>query len=67
MRFIMIKGYNGEDIAVNAKNIASIKWMGDDVCFMMSGDTPIATQFTTIAAAVDYVQRAPSLSLGVKQ
>lgn len=67
MRFIMIRGYNGEDIAVNVKNIASIKWLGEDVCFMMSGDTPIATQFTTIAAAVDYVQRAPSLSLGVKQ
>jgi hypothetical protein len=67
MRFVMIRGYNGEDIAVNVKNIASIKRLGEDVCFMMSGDTPIATQFTTIAAAVDYVQRAPSLSLGVKQ
>lgn len=67
MRFIMISGFNGEDIAVNVKNIASIKWVGDDVCFMMGGDTPIATQFTTIAAAVDYVQRAPSLSLGASQ
>lgn len=67
MRFIMIKNYNNEDVAVNTANIASIKKIGGDVCFLMSGDTPISTQFTTIDAAVDYVQRAPSLSLGVKQ
>ena len=66
MRFIMIKNYSNEDIAVNTANIASIKKIGDDVCFLMSGDTPISTQFTTIEAAVDYVQRAPSVSLGVK-
>ena len=66
MRFIMIKGHNNENIAVNTANIASIKWLGEDVCFLMSGDTPITTQFTSIAAAVDYVQRAPTVSLGVK-
>jgi len=66
MRFIMIKGHNNESIAVNTANIASIKWLGEDVCFLMSGDTPITTQFTSIDAAVDYVQRAPTVSLGVK-
>tara|TARA_B100001250_G_scaffold412012_1_gene442106 strand:+ start:1504 stop:1704 length:201 start_codon:yes stop_codon:yes gene_type:complete len=66
MRFIMIKGYNNEDVAVNTANIASVKKLGEDICFLMSGDTPIVTQFTSIRAAVDYVQRAPTVSLGVK-
>jgi hypothetical protein len=63
MRFIIIKGYDNEDIAVNASNITSIKMMGKHVAFCMSGDIPITTQFTNIEAAVDYVQRASSITL----
>jgi hypothetical protein len=63
MRFIIIKGYDNEDIAVNASNITSIKMMGNHVAFCMSGDIPITTQFTNIEAAVDYIQRASSITL----
>ena len=63
MRFVTIKNYDNEDVAINVRNIASIKNIGRFVTICMSGDIPITTQFTDIAAAVDYVQRAPSISL----
>jgi hypothetical protein len=63
MRFIIVKGYDNEDIAINASNITSIKKIGHHVAFCMSGDIPISTQFTNIEAAVDYIQRAASISL----
>lgn len=63
MRFIIVKGYDNEDIAINASNITSIKKIGHHVAFCMSGDIPITTQFTDIEAAVDYIQRAASMSL----
>ena len=63
MRFIIIKGYGDEEIAVNANNITSIKMIGHHVAFCMNGDVPITTQFTNIEAAVDYIQRASSISL----
>lgn len=58
MKFIIVKDYDNEDIAINASNITSIKKIGHHVAFCMSGDTPITTQFTNIEAAVDYIQRA---------
>jgi hypothetical protein len=63
MTFITVKGYDNEDIAINASNITSIKKIGRFVAFCMSGDTPITTQFTNIEAAVDYIQRAATISL----
>ena len=63
MRFIIVKGYDNEDIAINASNITSIKKIGHQIAFCMSGDIPITTQFTNIAAAVDYIQRAATISL----
>ena len=62
MRFIIVKGYDNEDIAINASNITSIKKIGHHVAFCMSGDIPISTQFTNIEAAVDYIQRAESIT-----
>tara|TARA_R110001632_G_scaffold130575_1_gene244686 strand:+ start:422 stop:625 length:204 start_codon:yes stop_codon:yes gene_type:complete len=62
MRFIIVKGYDNEDIAINASNITSIKKIGRFVAFCMSGDIPISTQFTDIEAAVDYIQRAESIT-----
>ena len=62
MTFITVKGYDNEDIAINASNITSIKKIGRFVAFCMSGDTPITTQFTNIEAAVDYIQRASSIT-----
>jgi hypothetical protein len=63
MRFVTIKNYENEDVAINVSNITSIKMIGPYVAICMCGDIPITTQFTDIAAAVDYVQRAPSVSL----
>jgi len=64
MRFINIKGYHDEDIAINVDNITSIRRSGNYIIILMSGDS-ITTQFTDIQSAVDYIQRAPSISLSV--
>ena len=62
MRFINIKGFHDEDIAINVNNITSIKRSGNYIIIAMSGDL-VTTQFTNIQSAVDYIQRAPSISL----
>ena len=62
MRFINIKGFHDEDIAINVSNITSIKRSGNYIIIAMSGDV-VTTQFTNIQSAVDYIQRAPSISL----
>lgn len=62
MRFINIKGFHDEDIAINVNNITSIKKSGNYIIIIMGSDL-ITTQFTNIQNAVDYVQRAPSISL----
>ena len=63
MRFINIKGFNDENIAINVGNITSIKRSGNYVIVVMGSDL-ITTQFHDIQSAVDYIQRAPSMSLG---
>ena len=63
MRFVVIKGYRNEDVAINVDNITSIKMSGGNAIILMGGDTPITTQFTNIQSAVDYIQRAQSISL----
>ena len=75
MRFIMVKTpditeYNGsirpgESVAVNVGNISSIKKVGGEICLELSSNQLVSTQFTSIEAAVDYVQRASSMSMGV--
>ena len=62
MRFINIKGFHDEDIAINANNITSIKRSGNYIIIVMGGDL-VTTQFTNIQGAVDYIQRAASISL----
>ena len=64
MRFITIKTKWGDNVAINTNNITSIKMDNGSVLIYMCGDKPIVTQFTNIEHAVDYLQRAPSLSLG---
>ncbi len=63
MKFVVVKGYHDEDIAINVDNITSIKMSGSNAIILMGGDTPIYTQFTNIQSAVDYIQRAQSISL----
>ena len=67
MRFIMITTQNNEDVAVNTSNITSIQRMNGGVWILLGGDTPVSTKFTNIQSAIDYIQRAPSVSLGVEQ
>ena len=64
MRFIKIQTKWGETVAINANNIASIRMGNDSVLIYTGGDKPIVTQFTDIEHAVDFIQRAPSVSLG---
>ena len=64
MRFIYIETKFDGNIAINAKMITKIQHNPDAVYIFLSGDKAIATKFTDIDHAVDYIQRAPSISLG---
>ena len=64
MRFVTILTKFGEPVAINVNNIASIRMGNDSVLIYTGGDKPIVTQFTDIEHAVDFIQRAPSVSLG---
>ena len=67
MRFIMIEtDYNGS-VAVNTSAIVSVQRSGDYIALYTSGGGGITTKFTDIQSAVDYIQRAPSVSLGANQ
>ncbi len=63
MRFITIQTKWGDSVAINTNNITSVKVDNGSVLIYMCGDKPIVTQFTDIEHAVDYLQRAPSVSL----
>ena len=65
MRLIKIENQIGETIAVNAINITTVKAIRGTVLICLSGGSTISTKFTSIPAAVDYIQRAPSMSMGV--
>lgn len=82
MRFVTIKtpkipiprGYpekgvieEGSSIAVNVDNICSIEHRGGMISLFLSNEEEVLTMFTTIEAAVDYIQRAPRMSMGVSQ
>jgi hypothetical protein len=68
MRFIRIEIMSDEEVVVNVSRITKIyrclsgPYQGVHI---RVGDSDLYTKFTTIEAAVDYVQRAPSVSLGV--
>ena len=63
MRFIYIETKFEEIIAINTKMITKIEHKLDAVYIFLSGDKAIATKFTDIDHAVDYIQRASSISL----
>ena len=65
MNFIQMTDLHGATVAINPLNITSIKILNATVCVILGPDQ-ISTQFTDIAAAVDYVQRAPSISLATR-
>ena len=73
MRFISIeKDKSTERVLVNVQNIASIDRSPDSeslgykgtVSLHMANGQSIATKFTDVEHAVDYIQRAPSVSMG---
>jgi hypothetical protein len=63
MRFISIESKHNGSVAINVNAITSLQKGHDVVYIYLSGDKPIATQFTDIQHAVDYIQRAPSITL----
>lgn len=65
MRFIQIENKDGNQIALNADTISHIEYWGDvhNYVIVWCSGKAIATKFTSIDAAVDYIQRAQSISL----
>lgn len=72
MRFISIeRNRSSERVLINVNNIASIDAEPDPthvgyqntVYIHMSNGHAIDTKFTSVGHAVDYIQRAPSVSL----
>lgn len=66
MRFIMIETERDGSVAVNPHNITAIsRSTNNSVMISLGGSQPpIYTKFTDIASAIDYIQRASSVSLG---
>lgn len=66
MRFIMIETERDGSIAVNPSSIASIsRSTNNSIMISLEGSQPpIYTKFTDIPSAIDYIQRAPSISMG---
>ena len=58
MYFITIKNQTGETVAINPKRITSITNYHGHVIICLGSQENIYTQFTTIQAAVDYVERS---------
>jgi len=68
VRFIMIQTIDDAAEAVNPNMISNLAMFDDPrgtyVGLFMNGGHLIRTQFTNIDSAIDYIQRAPSVSLG---
>ena len=68
MRFIMIDTIEDDSEAINPSYISNVGIITDAkgtyvVLYMASGMI-VRTKFTSIQHAIDYIQRAPSISLG---
>ena len=63
MRFIQINTRHKEVVAINADAITTIKKQSGIVYIYVGADSAVPTQFTNIESAVDYIQRAQSISL----
>lgn len=65
MRFIIIETERSGDVIINPDNITSIsRSSNQSVMLSLGGYEVVYTKFTDIESAVDYIQRAPSVSLG---
>ncbi len=65
MRFVQIENKDGNQVAINTSTIGHIEFWGDvhNYVVVWCGGKAIPTKFTSIDAAVDYIQRAQSISL----
>jgi len=65
MRFINIENRDGNKVALNVNTIGHIEYWGEihNYVVVWCGGKSIPTKFTSIDAAVDYIQRAQSISL----
>ena len=65
MRFITIETERSGDVVINPDNITSISNSSNNsVMLSLGGYEVVYTKFTDIEAAVDYIQRASSVSMG---
>ena len=73
MRFISIEEYSStQKVLVNVQHISSIRTLPSTetvgyqriVHIGMSDGQSVATKFTNVESAIDYIQRAPSVSMG---
>ena len=67
MRFITIKTQKNEIMAINTDSIGHVEFWSDamhNCAVIYSNGKAITTKFTSIEAAVDYIQRAASISMG---
>ena len=68
MRFITIETERSGNIVINPDNITSIsRSTNDSIMLSLGGYEVVYTKFTDVESAVDYIQRAPSVSLGANQ
>ena len=65
MKLIIIIDYFDKVYAVNTNNICCVYHNGAYVIITTSCGQNIATKFTDVNHAVDFIQRAPSVSMGV--
>jgi len=63
MRFIYIHTRNDGRMAINPDAISTIREHLGNIYIYVDGDKAIETKFTNIQSAVDYIQRAQSISL----
>lgn len=63
MRFIYIHTKNDGRMAINPDAISTIREHLGIIYIYVGGDKAIETKFTNIQNAVDYIQRAQSISL----
>tara|TARA_A100000164_G_scaffold356482_1_gene366124 strand:+ start:744 stop:971 length:228 start_codon:yes stop_codon:yes gene_type:complete len=75
MRFIKIEEYSStEKVLVNVQHISSIKSLPstDTIGYQriihinLSDGNSVPTKFTDVESAIDYIQRAPSVSMGAR-
>lgn len=64
MRFISIQDQTGKSIAINPNKITNIEVFNDIVTIFLGPSHCILTIFTSVDAAVDYIQRATPIGLG---